>query len=80
MSQFKEYNYVIPSHFVCAIEYGDDYLDRDDAEALETFLNELPQGNRVFDYGFDTHFRSYNDILGSIGADCVDATLTVFTE
>ena len=44
MSQFEEYNYVIPSHFICAIEYGDDYLDRDDAEALEAFLNELPEG------------------------------------
>ena len=80
MPQFEKYNYVIPSHFICAIEYGDDYLDKDDAEALETFLNELPEGNRVFSFDIDTHFRRHNDILCSIGADCVDATLTVFTE
>ena len=80
MSQFEEYNYVIPSHFICAIEYGDDYLDKEDSKAFETFLNELPKGNRVFSFDIDTHFRSYNDILGSMGADCVDATLTVFTE
>ena len=76
-NQFKEYNYVIPSHFLCAIEYGDDYLEKDDAGALENFLNDLPKGNRVFSYDLDTHFRSYNYILGNVGADCVDATLTV---
>ena len=79
--KFTEYEYVIPAHMLCAIEYGDTSgLSDDDEKALDEFVESLPKGNRVFSYGTISEFTASNDVLGRIGCDCVNATLTVFEE
>lgn len=77
----KEYDYIIPSHMLCAIEYGDyTGISDDDEIAIDRFLESLPKGNRILSYGTVSHFTHRNDVLGSIGCDCVDATLTVLED
>lgn len=76
--KFTEYEYTIPAHMLCAIEYGDTSgLSDEDEKALDKFLESLPKGNRVLSFEVFSEFTTSNDVLGRIGCDCVQATLTV---
>lgn len=78
---FTEYNYTIPAHMVCAIEYGDmSGLSDSDEKVLNVFIDSLPKGNRCLSFEVFTEFTNENDVLGRIGCDCVEATLTLFEE
>lgn len=79
MSNFTEYSYIIPAHMVCAIEYGDtEGLSGSDEEALDAFMESLPKGNRCLSFEVFAEFMASNDVLGAIGCNCINATLTVF--
>lgn len=79
--KFTEYEYTIPAHMLCAIEYGDTSgLSDQDEKALDKFLESLPKGNRVLSFGTISEFTTSNDVLGYIGCDCVQATLTILGE
>lgn len=78
---FTEYNYTIPAHMISAIEYGDTSgLSDSDEKALDVFIDSLPAGNRCFSFEVFTEFTHKNDVLGRIGCDCVEATLTLFED
>ena len=78
---FTEYNYTIPAHMICAIEYGDTSgLSDSDEKALDKFIDSLPIGNRCLSFEVVSEFTSSNDVLGRIGCDCVSATLTLFED
>lgn len=81
MSKYTDYDYTIPAYMVCAIEYGDtDGLSASDERALDEFMDSLPTGNRVLSFDVQSEFTYSNDVLGAIGCDCVQATLTVMEQ
>jgi len=78
---FTEYNYTIPAHMICAIEYGDTSgLSDSEEKALDKFIDSMPIGNRCLSFDLFSEFTNSNDVLGRIGCDCVSATLTLFEE
>ena len=82
MSDCEEYTYNIPTWALIYIEYGEaDGLSVEDIEAVDAFIESLPngQGGRVlcFDCLDDPSFRRSNDI-NMMAADCVKGVLTVF--
>ena len=82
MRACEEYTYNIPTWALCYIEYGEaDGLSVEDIEAVDAFIESLPngKGGRVlcFDCLDAPSFRRSNDI-NMMGADCVKGVLTVF--
>ena len=81
MTKFLEYDYTIPAHMVCAIEYGDyDGLSKSEERALDEFIDSLPKGNRVLSFELFSQLAEANDVLGNLPCDCIQATLTVIEE
>jgi hypothetical protein len=69
--RFIEYDYKISSHFSTAIEYGDTSgLSEDDCESLDIFLEDLPEGSKVFEYGENDNFEK--DEVTGLMSDCID--------
>lgn len=79
----QEYNYTIPVHFITALVNSDrSGLNSEDEQALDNFLQSLPEGEHSWDFGEDQeeYYPHGNDVYGlELGCGCYNATLTVFT-
>lgn len=66
---FDEYEYFLPVHFICPIEYGDETgLTDDESEELAGWLESLPHAGRAGHWVFhETDEFSGNDVNGLMG-------------
>lgn len=79
-THFDTYQYIIGSHWICAIEYGPGETDLTDEETaqLEAFLETLPDSPGHWTYSEGTDFA--RDEISGLYADCIEATYHVRTD
>ena len=74
--KFDTYNYCLGSHFISAIEYGDESgLTDEESGQLAEFLETLPRGAGHWSYGEHEEFARC-DVSGMHG-DCTRADYLV---
>lgn len=82
--RWEKYEYIIPKHLICYLEYGDmSGLSDEDIKAADRFVDTLPRDYfgsvGMFDYSDDrdTDFRTYHDVPDILACDCEKVTYTV---
>jgi hypothetical protein len=66
--------FTIASHFVSALENGDyTGLSDDDENELEAFLDTLPRGHMIWQWGESEEYSI--DAVSGLYASCISATL-----
>ena len=75
MKVIKQETYIIPSHYITALYYGDySGLTDDEVTAFDTWLDKREPQFDIAHHSDDSFFAYRNDI-DSLGSDCHEVTL-----